>query len=85
MRRTHSQSENYHANPTFSREILFAWFQSQLATRGERCVFKLRFSTALVSSLADFATEIHFSREKTGHVNAPSNQRSWFQFLSSIE
>jgi len=28
-------------------------------------------SVALLTSLADFATEIHFGREKAEHVNAP--------------
>jgi len=29
-----------------------------------------RFSVALLSSLADFATEIHFGHEKAEHANA---------------
>jgi len=43
---------------------------ANISTKSERCFFKLRFSAP--HCLADFATEIHFSREKTGHVNAPN-------------
>ena len=33
--------------------------------------FKLRFLVALLNKLADFATEFHFSPEKSDHTNAP--------------
>jgi len=55
--------------PTFSHGNLFACFWAQTVT--ERCVFKSRFSVALLNSLADFATKFYFSLEKTEHANAP--------------
>jgi len=33
--------------------------------------FGSRFSIALLRNVGDFATEIHFGREKPEHVNAP--------------
>ena len=38
--------------------------------------FRSRFSVALLSSLADFATEIHFGREKAERVNACNNRHT---------
>ena len=38
----------------------------------ERCFFGSRFSVALLSSLADSATKIHFGHEKPEHANAPN-------------
>jgi len=40
-------------------------------------LFKSRFSVALLNSLADFPTEIHFSYEKTDHVNGPNIRENW--------
>jgi len=57
--------------PTFHRGILFACFQTQIATESERFFFGPRFSVALLRNLADFATEIHFGREKPEQANAP--------------
>jgi len=48
--------------PTFGRGILFACFQSQIATESERWFFVSRFSVALLSSFA----------EKAEHANAPT-------------
>ena len=50
--------------------MLFACFRSQIVTESERCLFGSRFSVALLSSLADFATEIHLGHEKPEHANA---------------
>jgi len=43
-------------------------------------LFGSRFSGALLCNLADFATEIHFGREKPEHVNAPNIQIGNHQF-----
>jgi len=56
--------------PTFGRGILFVRFRSQIATESGRCFFGSCFSVALSSSLADFVTEILFSRETPEHANA---------------
>jgi len=48
--------------PTINSLGGFACFRSQIATEGERCFFGLRFSDALLSSLADFATVTKNSR-----------------------
>ena len=61
--------------PTFGRGILFACFRSQVTTKSERCFLGSRFSVALLSSLAEFSTEMDFGREKAEHVNA-----SWFHW-----
>ena len=50
--------------PTSGHKILFMCFRSQTAPESERCFVKSRFSVALLNSLADFATEIHFGHEK---------------------
>jgi len=41
---------------------MFAHFRLHIATESERCFCGARFSVALLSSLTDFATEIHFAR-----------------------
>ena len=41
-------------------------------TESERCFFESRFSVAVLCNSADFATEIHFGREKPEHANAPN-------------
>jgi len=46
-------------------------FRLQIATESERCFFGSRFSVALLHNLPDFATEIHFGREKPEHAKAP--------------
>jgi len=65
-------------SPTFGCWILFACFQSQIATESQRCFCGSRSSDALLRNLADFdrdrnSTEIHFGREKPEHANAPNN------------
>jgi len=57
---------------TLGHGILLLCFRSQIATESERCFFGLRLSVTLLSSLADLATKIDFSREKTKHANAPN-------------
>ena len=37
-------------------------------------LFGSRFSVALLRNLADFATDIHFGREKAEYANAPNNR-----------
>jgi len=63
--------------PTFGRGILSACFLVQIATESERCHFGSCFSVALLVSLVDFATEIHFGREKAEHANAPNGTEYW--------
>ena len=46
-------------------------FSHNFGRESERCCFGLRFSVASLGNLADFATEIHFGREKPEHANAP--------------
>jgi len=57
--------------------------QSQIVTESERCFFELRFSVALLRNLADFETEIHLSREKPEHANAP-NARQQIKIFSML-
>jgi len=57
---------------TLGPGILFACFQSQIVTEGERSFFGSRFSVVLLSSSAEFATEMDFGREKAEHANAPN-------------
>ena len=58
--------------PTFGHGILLVCFRSQIAT--SKCLFGSRFSVALLCNLADFATEIHFDREKPEQANAPNDK-----------
>jgi len=44
--------------------------RSQTVTESERCFFGSHFSVTLLRNLADFATQIHFDREKPEHANA---------------
>jgi len=64
-------SLNYHATTYFQLRNSVGVFRSQAAIESERCSFKSHILVALLNSLADFATEIHFSPEQNGHANAP--------------
>ena len=59
-------------NYYFRHGILFACFRLRFTTESERCFFGSRFSVALLHNLADFATEMHYNREKPEHANAPN-------------
>ena len=52
--------------------ILFAWFQSLIATESERRFFKSRFSLALLKSLTDFWPKSVSVAKKPNHANPPN-------------
>jgi len=55
-------------------------YRSQFVTATDRkwkMLFGPRFSVTLLRNLADFATELHFGREKPEHANAPIPFHFW--------